>query len=98
MKVLDPQTEGTIWSFFLFLLKTTQTCTNKVFCGASGRIQNDLIHAIGDVMGEEIKKEVHKAPFVAVMLGETTDVSNTAQLGARVKERFVTFENVTSCR
>ncbi|CAM4424981.1 unnamed protein product [Leuciscus chuanchicus] len=52
------------------------------------------------VMGEEIKK----APFVAVMVDETSDVSNAAQLtlvlryvtDASVKERFVRFEDVTS--
>lgn len=80
--------------------------TNKLFCGTSGRIQNDLINAIGDVMGEEIKKEVHKAPSVAVMVDEMTDMSNTAQLAlvlhyvteAGAKERFVTYEDVTSGR
>ena len=30
--------------------------TNKVFSGISGKIQNDLITAIAEVMGEEIRK------------------------------------------
>lgn len=55
-------------------------------------------------MGEEIKREVQKAPFVAVMVDETTDVSNAAQLAlvlryvteTGVKERFITFKDVTS--
>lgn len=54
--------------------------TDKVFTGTSGKIQNDLIHAMAEVMGEEIKMEIKKAPFVAVMVGETTDVGNVAQL------------------
>ncbi|KAK9534313.1 hypothetical protein VZT92_009362 [Zoarces viviparus] len=31
-------------------------------------------------MGEEIRREINQAPFVAVMVDETTDVGNTAQL------------------
>ncbi|XP_064847912.1 uncharacterized protein LOC135558090 [Oncorhynchus masou masou] len=50
--------------------------TNKVFIGTSGKIQNDLIYAIAEVMGEEIKMEIKKAPFVAVMVDETTDQKN----------------------
>ena len=77
--------------------------TNKVFTGTSGKIQNDLISAIADVMGEEIQREINKAPFVAVMVDETTDVSVTAQLSlvlryvtdAGVKERFVSFTDVS---
>ena len=78
--------------------------TNKVLPGTSGKIQNDLIYAIAEVMGEEIKMEMKKAPFVAVMVDETTDVGNVAQLtlvlryvtDTGVKERFVQFEDVTS--
>ena len=53
--------------------------TNEVFSGTSGKIQNGLITAIAEVMGEEIRKEVNKAPFVSVM-DETTDASNAAQI------------------
>ena len=75
-----------------------------MFCGTSGKIQNDLINAIAEVMGEEMKREINKAPSVAVMVDETTDVSNAAQLAlvlryvtdTGVKERFVRFEDVTS--
>ncbi|KAG7513368.1 zinc finger MYM-type protein 1-like [Solea senegalensis] len=49
--------------------------TNRVFTGTSGKIQNDLIYAIAEVMGEEIKTEIKNAPFVAVMVDETTDRS-----------------------
>ena len=78
--------------------------TNKVFTGTSGKIQNDLITAIADVLVNEIKEEIKKAPFLAVMVDETTDVSNAAQLALMVryvtdtgvKERFIRFEDVTS--
>ncbi|KAK5885982.1 hypothetical protein CesoFtcFv8_017064 [Champsocephalus esox] len=77
--------------------------TSKVFIGTSSQIQNDLISAVAEVMGETIKEEISKAPFVALMLDETTDVSNAAQLSfvlrfvtdSGVKERFVKFEDVT---
>ncbi|KAK9526390.1 hypothetical protein VZT92_015091 [Zoarces viviparus] len=76
---------------------------NKVFTGTSGKIQDDLISAIAEVMGEEIRREINQAPFVAVMVDETTDVSNRAQLALMVrdvtdtgvKERFVRFDDVT---
>lgn len=80
--------------------------TNRVFTGTSGKIQNDLIHAIAEVMPEEIKMEIKRAPFVAVMVDETTDVANMAQLSlvlryvtaTGVKECFVKFVDVTSGR
>ena len=37
--------------------------TNRVFTGTSGKIQNDLIYAIAEVMGEEIKMEIKKSTF-----------------------------------
>ncbi|KAJ4922465.1 hypothetical protein JOQ06_019560 [Pogonophryne albipinna] len=77
--------------------------TSKVFIGTSSQIQHDLISAVAEVMGETIKEEISKAPFVALMLDETTDVSNAAQLSfvlrfvtdSGVKERFVKCEDVT---
>ncbi len=38
--------------------------TNRVFTFTSGKIQNDLIYAIAEVMGEEIKMEIKRAPGV----------------------------------
>lgn len=80
--------------------------TNRVFTRTSGKIQNDLIYAIAEVMGEEIKMEIKRAPFVALMVDETTDVGNMAQLAlvlryvmvTGIKERFVKFVDVTSGR
>ncbi len=55
-------------------------------------------------MGEDIKGEINKAPFVAFTVDETTDVSNAAHFtlvlryvtDTGVKEWFVRFEDVTS--
>lgn len=63
-----------------------------MFCGTSGKIQNDLINANAEVMGAEIKREINKAPFVAVMVDETTNVSNAAQLSLVL--RYVTDTGV----
>ncbi len=80
--------------------------TNKVICGMSGKIKNNLINATAEVMREQKRKEINKATFVAVMIDEMTDVSNAVQLAlvlhyvtdTGVKERFVRFEDVTSAK
>ena len=51
-----------------------------VFIGTSSKIQNDLIQSVADVMTEAMREEVRKTPFVSIMVDETTDVSNTAQV------------------
>ena len=48
--------------------------------GLSNTIQNDLLEAISDVIRNYIKKEINAAPFVAVEVNETTDVTNKAQI------------------
>lgn len=77
--------------------------TATVFMGTSGKILNDLINAVAEVLNDAIKKEINNTKFVAVMMDETTDFSNTAQLSfvlryvtdIGVKERFLKFEDVT---
>ena len=54
--------------------------TSTVFSGVSNRIQNDLIEAIGDVIRNDIQTEINAAPFVALEVDETTDVTNKAQI------------------
>ena len=54
--------------------------TASVFSGLSNRIQNDLIEAIQKEMLNEIQKELNQAQFVAILLDETSDVSNNSQL------------------
>lgn len=54
-------------------------------------------------MTEAMKAEVRKTTFVSVMVDETTDVCNTAQMsyvlhyttGGGVKESFFQFDNVS---
>ncbi|TDH05594.1 hypothetical protein EPR50_G00124020 [Perca flavescens] len=77
--------------------------TATVFTGTSGKIQNDIINAVAEVLDDAIKKEINNTKFVAVMVDETTGFSNTAQLSfvlryvtdTGVKERFLKFEDVT---
>ncbi|XP_076054442.1 uncharacterized protein LOC143033123 [Oratosquilla oratoria] len=49
-------------SVFAFRLSTTEG--TKQFSGVSSTIQNDLIQAIGNVISDEIRSEVDKAPFI----------------------------------
>ncbi|XP_063816563.1 solute carrier family 35 member C2 isoform X1 [Pseudophryne corroboree] len=80
--------------------------TSTVFSGLSNRIQNDLIEAIGDVIRNDIKEEINAAPFVAVEVDETTDVTSKAQLSvilryvakSEVKEAFLGFDDVSEDR
>ena len=53
--------------------------TTTVYSGFSNIIQNDLIPAIGDVVGYDIK-EKSATPFVAPEVGESTYVTNKAQI------------------
>ena len=84
--------------------------TSTVFSGLSNRIQNDLIEAVGDVIRTDIKREINAAPFVAVEVDETTDVTNKAQISVilryvaksevdcEVKEGFLGFDDVSDDR
>ncbi|XP_030750179.1 zinc finger MYM-type protein 1-like [Sitophilus oryzae] len=77
------------------------------FKGTSNLIQNDLILSVGEVMLKTIKKEISEASFVAFILDETTDISNTSQLSkivryvtkqGQIKERFLGFVDVSMQR
>lgn len=39
-----------------------------------------LISTISSILTDSMKKEVRKAPFAAVMLGEVTDITNVSQM------------------
>ncbi|CAI9729038.1 Hypothetical predicted protein [Octopus vulgaris] len=52
----------------------------KQFPGVSSTIQNDLIQAIGNVISDEIRSEVDKAPFMSVQAYKTTDCAMHTQL------------------
>jgi len=53
---------------------------STVFKGVSKTIQNELLDCMLQVTQENIKKEISKADYVAVMADETTDVANCYQL------------------
>ncbi|KAK0139561.1 Zinc finger MYM-type protein 1 [Merluccius polli] len=84
--------------------------TSTVFSGLSNRIQNDLIEAVGDVIRSDIKKEIDAAPFVAVEVDETTDVTCKAQISVvlryvansetacEVREAFLGFDDLSDDR
>ncbi|KAJ4425901.1 hypothetical protein ANN_27527 [Periplaneta americana] len=78
--------------------------SNGVVC-FSNQIQNDLIDSISNVITAEIRKEVHNAPFVAIMVDDTTDIRSQSQLSVVlryatsdgvIQERFVGFSDVTA--
>lgn len=80
--------------------------SSTVFSGLSNRIQNDLIEAVADLMRSDIKAEVNAAPFVAVEVDESTDITNKAQISvilryvsnSEVKEAFLGFDDVSDDR
>ncbi|XP_053567578.1 zinc finger protein 862-like [Bombina bombina] len=80
--------------------------TSTVFSGSSNRIKNDLIEAVADVIRNDIKKEINAAPFVAVEVDETTDVTDKAQISvilryvakSELKEAFLEFNEVSDRR
>ncbi|XP_077412732.1 zinc finger MYM-type protein 1 [Vanacampus margaritifer] len=81
--------------------------SSTTFSGPSSRIQNDLIEAVASVVLNEITSEIKDASFVSILLDETTDASNLAQLSTvwryvtkegEVEERFVGFSDVRADR
>ncbi|KAJ4433592.1 hypothetical protein ANN_15902, partial [Periplaneta americana] len=82
--------------------------TSTTFCGTSNRIQNDLILAVSDVVMDNIKQELSKTSFVAIMLFETSDIMNASQLSTtlrcvdsengEINERFICFTDVSNDR
>ncbi|KAF2889370.1 hypothetical protein ILUMI_16803 [Ignelater luminosus] len=53
---------------------------SMVFSGTFNDSQNDLIEAISSLMIEAIKKEIAHTSFIAIIMDDTTDISNTLQL------------------
>ncbi|XP_076354003.1 zinc finger MYM-type protein 1-like isoform X2 [Tachypleus tridentatus] len=77
----------------------------NVFSRMSNRILNDLIEAVKNVILAEIKKEIHEAKFIAVILDETSEVSSASQLSTVwryvttdgvVEERFTGFTDINA--
>lgn len=104
--------KGNFMNLLNLLSKYDATLNNHLensttFRGTSNLIQNDLIHSIGTVLLQTIKDEINDAPFVAIILDETTDVANLSQLSivvryvnhnGKVQERFLGFVDVTAER
>lgn len=78
--------------------------TATVFKATSSAIQNDLIQSIHEVVLDEITIQIQNAPFVAIMLDETSDVEMVSQLSTvlryihegKIEERFVGFTNISA--
>lgn len=80
---------------------------SKVFTGVSSDIQNEIIQCVAGHLTTEIKSEISAAPFVAVIMDETTDVSNKSQVSTvlryctskgTVEERFLGFSDFSDDR
>lgn len=77
-----------------------------VFKGLSNSIQNDIIHSIAAVINNKMREEINAAPFVAILLDESTDIANISQLSvilryvykSHVYERFLGFFDVSASR
>ena len=78
-----------------------------VFTGVSSHIQNDLIESVANVVLQSIKLEISECLFIAILLDETSDVSNKSQLSSVVRlvtksgqivERFLGYTDVSSDR
>ncbi|KAF2887799.1 hypothetical protein ILUMI_18374 [Ignelater luminosus] len=80
---------------------------SSVFSGISNHIQNDLIESVASIMMDSIKAEIKECMFVAILLDETSDVSNHSQLSTMVRYvtksgyvcgRFLGFTDVSADR
>ncbi|XP_077299579.1 zinc finger MYM-type protein 1-like [Arctopsyche grandis] len=72
----------------------------------SDNIQNDIIESIGDVLLDEIKREINDARYISIILDETSDIANSSRLSTMVRyvkdgdvqERFLGFSDVSDDR
>lgn len=79
---------------------------SNAFTGLSNRTQNELISSIATLMLRNIKIQISKTDFVAVMIDETPDVSGKEQLvlilryfdNNEIVDRFIGFIDVSSDR
>ncbi|XP_015921952.2 zinc finger MYM-type protein 1 [Parasteatoda tepidariorum] len=54
--------------------------TNTTFEGISKTFQNEIFDSLFKVYRSQVKKEIEEAPFIAVMVDDVTDVSESTQL------------------
>jgi len=79
---------------------------STIFRGTSVSIQNDLINSVADVIKHNIFIEIQNTQYVAIMLDETTDISNKSQLSTilryfsqnenKIVERFLGFDDMSA--
>ncbi|XP_022160087.1 zinc finger MYM-type protein 1-like [Myzus persicae] len=82
--------------------------TSKIFRGTSNRIQNDLICSVSNIISTSIESEIKNTNFVAILLDETSDITNLSQLSTTLRyvhhetgeahERFISFVDVSADR
>ncbi|XP_025203219.1 SCAN domain-containing protein 3-like [Melanaphis sacchari] len=82
--------------------------TSKIFRGTSNRIQNDLICSVSNIISTSIESEIKNTNFVALLLDETSDITNLSQLLTTLRyvhhetgeahERFISFVDVSADR
>uniref|UniRef100_H3B203 DUF4371 domain-containing protein n=1 Tax=Latimeria chalumnae TaxID=7897 RepID=H3B203_LATCH len=88
-------------------LVTHFSTASNVFTGLSNHIQNDIVQSVSTVILNFIKKELLAAPFVAIMVDETSDFSLHSQASVvfryvdedgKAQEWFVGFKDVSADR
>ncbi|XP_022182214.1 zinc finger MYM-type protein 1-like [Myzus persicae] len=80
--------------------------TSTIFRGTSVSTQNDLLNSVADVIKHEIFNAIQNTQYVAIMLDETTDISNKSQLSTvlryfsqnenKIVERFLGFDDMSA--
>ena len=77
----------------ILLLSLVNSTKNSTFTRLPKYAQNVLIHAIGEVLIQTIKSEIENAPFIAIMLDESTDIACKSQ--PSIDEKMVKYERFT---
>ncbi|KAL4148885.1 hypothetical protein QTP88_003030 [Uroleucon formosanum] len=82
--------------------------TSKIFRGISNRIQSYLICSVSNIISTPIKSEIKNTNFVAILLDETSKITNLSQLSTTLRyvhhetgeahERFISFVDVNADR
>uniref|UniRef100_H3ALD6 DUF4371 domain-containing protein n=1 Tax=Latimeria chalumnae TaxID=7897 RepID=H3ALD6_LATCH len=88
-------------------LATHLSTASSVFTGLSNHIQNDIVQSVSAIILDFIKKELSAAPFVAIMVDETSDISLHSQASVvfryvdedgKAQEQFVGFKDISADR
>lgn len=74
----DSLNRGNYLKLLMLLAEHDADLWQPQFAGTSGKMQGDLINAVGEVLNDHIKEEIKQTKFVVVMIDEMTDLSNSA--------------------